>query len=82
MANLNGKTPAEIAHEATHETIEQLAARTARMLGVSEKDVLAYLKREVYRANYNARPEVKAARKEYTRVRNAKLATIGKLIHS
>lgn len=58
------KNAQEIAHEITEtarkpiDTLREMAAE----LGVAEKEIEAYVKRVQYRREYNARPEVKAAR--------------------
>ena len=59
-----------------NETVSQLATS----LGVSEKDIVACLKREQYRMEYNKRPAVVERRKAYNRQRNQKLSLIKQLI--
>ena len=61
-------------------TNEQTVSQLATKLGVSEKDIIAYLKREQYRSEYNKRPAVVERRKEYNKQRNAKLTLIKQLV--
>ena len=64
MTNLNGKTAEEIAHEITNEARKPVddLRDAAKEMGVSEKELAAYVKKLQYRKEYNQRPEVKAYR--------------------
>lgn len=58
------KNANELAHEITETArgpVDTLRAMAAE-LGISEKEVEAYVRRVQYRKEYNNRPEVKAAR--------------------
>ena len=48
----------------------------AKELGCSVKELKRVIAQEVYRREYNQRPKVKAARKEYNRKRNADMKAI------
>lgn len=48
-------------------------AEAAKTLGVTEKQLESLVNQQIYRKEYNARPEVKLARRMYNRKRYARL---------
>ena len=48
--------------------------------GFTDKEYETFVRRQEYQQEYNSRPEVKAARKHYARVRNRKFALLKQLL--